>query len=433
MDNSQVNIDLIRDHVDTIILATLANGDRYGLDILAEIKEKSKDLYELKQATLYSCLKRLEKLGYITSYKGDTSNGAQRVYYSILDDGRKVLETDQYQWEYARTIIDGLLSDKQFDKDKTPPFNASELRPRTKRNPKSDLPASQTAQVPESQIVVNAEENNEVLNFEENMTNDGQLQFPSQTMKVVSTNDQLKAVFVNKDSVLYEDKVDYREVFDNIFNNSENAVYSPTYDNRGISFSEYEKQQEQYEDYNEDRNDYYTKYAPSNIAKIFAEHNITMKQYVKKNTTEYYVNKYYYINKLLMTTSIYSYFIFAIVLTIMHLSTYSSFATPISSYLIPLFTFTIIPIVAIVNYIINPTKRVQADFSLKKTMSIVSVFLINAFLLIIIIGFLGFGAVFNNTKVLLQTVVFPIIITLLIPVSILIYSRFYNSNHYHVN
>ena len=274
---------------------------------------------------------------------------------------------------------------------------------------------------------------NEVLNFEENMTNDGQLQFPSQTMKVVSTNDQLKAVFVNKDSVLYEDKVDYREVFDNIFNNSENAVYSPAYDNRGISFSEYEKQQEQYEDYNEDRNDYYTKYAPSNIAKIFAEHNITMKQYVKKNTTEYYVNKYYYINKLLMTTSIYSYFIFAIVLTIMHLSTYSSFSTPISSYLIPLFTFTIIPIVAIVNYIINPTKRVQADFSLKKTMSIVSVFLINAFLLIIIIGFLGFGAVFNNTKVLLQTVVFPIILTLLIPVSILIYSRFYNSNHYHVN
>ena len=55
MDNSSVNIDLIRDHVDTIILSTLANGDRYGLDILTEIKEKSKGLYELKQPTLYSC------------------------------------------------------------------------------------------------------------------------------------------------------------------------------------------------------------------------------------------------------------------------------------------------------------------------------------------------------------------------------------------
>ena len=48
MDNSQVNLDLIRGHVDTIILATLAQGDRYGLDILAEIEESSKEVYELK-------------------------------------------------------------------------------------------------------------------------------------------------------------------------------------------------------------------------------------------------------------------------------------------------------------------------------------------------------------------------------------------------
>ena len=155
MDNSSVNIDLIRDHVDTIILSTLANGDRYGLDILTEIKEKSKGLYELKQPTLYSCLKRLEKLGYVTSYKGDTSNGAQRVYYSLLDDGRKFLENDQYQWEYSRTIINGLLSDKDFDPNSTPPFQASDLRPRTKRQPRSEPSAAESASVYDDQIVLN--------------------------------------------------------------------------------------------------------------------------------------------------------------------------------------------------------------------------------------------------------------------------------------
>ena len=56
MDNSDVNKDLIRDHVDTIILSTLENEDRYGLDILEVIQKNSKGLYELKQPTLYSCL-----------------------------------------------------------------------------------------------------------------------------------------------------------------------------------------------------------------------------------------------------------------------------------------------------------------------------------------------------------------------------------------
>ena len=58
-DNSSVNIDLIRGHMDTIILRTLSNEDKYGYEILDEIKGKSNNLYSLKQPTLYSCLKRL--------------------------------------------------------------------------------------------------------------------------------------------------------------------------------------------------------------------------------------------------------------------------------------------------------------------------------------------------------------------------------------
>ena len=134
MDNN-ANIDLIRSHVDTIILRSLLNEDKYGLEILNEIKEKSQGLYTLKQPTLYSCLKRLEKLGYISSYKGATSNGAQRVYYTLSEAGKNFVLTDQYQWEYSRTIIDNLLSDKKYDPNTAPPFDASSLRPMTKRQP----------------------------------------------------------------------------------------------------------------------------------------------------------------------------------------------------------------------------------------------------------------------------------------------------------
>ena len=127
MDASNVNIDLIRSHVDTIILRSLCDEDKYGYEILNEIKEKSKGLYMLKQPTLYSCLKRLEKLGYIRSYKGDVSNGAQRVYYSLQPE------------EFSRTIIDNLLSDREFDPNSIPPFDPTAYRPMTRRqrNPHS--------------------------------------------------------------------------------------------------------------------------------------------------------------------------------------------------------------------------------------------------------------------------------------------------------
>ena len=133
-DNSSVNIDLIRGHMDTIILRTLSDGDKYGYEILSEISDKSEGLYSLKQPTLYSCLKRLEKQGLVTSYKGDLSYGAQRVYYSLTDMGRQFLENDQIQWEFSRTIINNLLSDKAYDPEKAPkPFDVSSFRPLTRR------------------------------------------------------------------------------------------------------------------------------------------------------------------------------------------------------------------------------------------------------------------------------------------------------------
>ncbi len=134
-----VNTELIRGHVDTIILRTLVLGDSYPYDILKQISEKTQGRYQLKQATLYSCMKRLEKSGLITSYWGDQSEGGRRKYYSLTDIGREMLERDQAEWEYSRTIINNLLSDKDFDLvNDEAPFDASSLRPLTRRTKASD-------------------------------------------------------------------------------------------------------------------------------------------------------------------------------------------------------------------------------------------------------------------------------------------------------
>ena len=112
-----IDSDVIRGHVDTIILKTLTTGDKYGYDIINEIEKKSGGMYSLKQPTLYSALKRLESLKYVTSYYGDYSNGGRRKYFSLTDLGKKVTEQNLSEWEFSRTIIDSLISDGESHYD----------------------------------------------------------------------------------------------------------------------------------------------------------------------------------------------------------------------------------------------------------------------------------------------------------------------------
>lgn len=118
---SAISSDLIRGHINTIILRTLYDGDKYGYEIINEIEEKSKGQYSLKQPTLYSALKRLEGQDYVTSYWGGVSNGGRRKYFQITDKGKKVVEQNLAEWEYSRTVIDSLISEKDFDFSNPPP------------------------------------------------------------------------------------------------------------------------------------------------------------------------------------------------------------------------------------------------------------------------------------------------------------------------
>ena len=73
--NFDISSDLIRGHINTIILRSLYDGDKYGYDIINEIEKKSGGLYTMKQPTLYSALKRLESIRVESSRKRIFPNG----------------------------------------------------------------------------------------------------------------------------------------------------------------------------------------------------------------------------------------------------------------------------------------------------------------------------------------------------------------------
>ena len=106
-----ISADLIRGHINTIILRCLYEEDMYGYDIINQIEKKSGNLYTLKQPTLYSALKRLESLKYVESYYGEFSNGGRRKYFRLTEEGKRVVQKNLAEWEYSRTIIDSLISD----------------------------------------------------------------------------------------------------------------------------------------------------------------------------------------------------------------------------------------------------------------------------------------------------------------------------------
>ncbi|OAA91782.1 PadR family transcriptional regulator [Clostridium ljungdahlii] len=105
-----ITSDVIRGHTETIILAHLVEKDSYGYEINKFIKEKTDNKYELKEATLYSAFRRLEKAALITSYWGDQNTGARRRYYSITELGKEVLNQNRLDWNESKELIDKLIN-----------------------------------------------------------------------------------------------------------------------------------------------------------------------------------------------------------------------------------------------------------------------------------------------------------------------------------
>lgn len=109
MIDKKLSSDLLRGHADTIILKQLMDGDKYGYEITKLVQERSGQRYELKEATMYSSLKRLEHDAYITSYWGDETQGGRRKYYRITVSGRERYESNKQNWDFSKEILDNLL------------------------------------------------------------------------------------------------------------------------------------------------------------------------------------------------------------------------------------------------------------------------------------------------------------------------------------
>lgn len=106
----QVGKEVLKGHIDTIILSIINIQDCYGYEIAKSVREHSNSAFELKEGTLYIALKRLESNGYIRSYWDDgESKGGRRKYYTITENGQAFFQVKKDEWAFMKKMMDDFV------------------------------------------------------------------------------------------------------------------------------------------------------------------------------------------------------------------------------------------------------------------------------------------------------------------------------------
>lgn len=96
--------------LEMLVLNLLCAKPKYGYQIIQEMKEKSEDIFLLKDGTLYPILYRLEDDGLVDS-KWSEAEGKQvpRKYYKITEKGIQELNNIRAIWNRISNGVNRIM------------------------------------------------------------------------------------------------------------------------------------------------------------------------------------------------------------------------------------------------------------------------------------------------------------------------------------
>lgn len=99
-----------RSDIETLILASLEGGPKYGYDIARDIKQRSADRLKLGEGQLYPVLHRLQKAQRVTADWEMPEGATPRKVYSLTPEGMKKLSEQRKAWKAFVSSVEGVLS-----------------------------------------------------------------------------------------------------------------------------------------------------------------------------------------------------------------------------------------------------------------------------------------------------------------------------------
>jgi PadR family transcriptional regulator, regulatory protein PadR len=100
---------ILRGHLETLVLALLEKGEAHGFEVLRRLKEESGGALNLKEGSLYPALYRLEEMGCIAGNwekeSEERARGPRRRIYALTPKGEKELADRREEWRSFTTIL----------------------------------------------------------------------------------------------------------------------------------------------------------------------------------------------------------------------------------------------------------------------------------------------------------------------------------------
>lgn len=107
MEEAALLAHLRRGTLEYCVLAVLRHGERYALDLVAELSGDG--LLLTSEGTVYPLLSRLRRDGLVTTEWRESPSGPPRRYYRLTRAGRDAVTAFEAQWRRWVAAVDAVL------------------------------------------------------------------------------------------------------------------------------------------------------------------------------------------------------------------------------------------------------------------------------------------------------------------------------------
>jgi PadR family transcriptional regulator PadR len=101
--------EMLKGHLDAIVLAALEAGPAHGYAVIEAIKKRSASTFDLPEGTIYPALHRLEQAGWLASTWTTPPGGRRRRVYSLTKTGAAALADRRRAWGRFAEAVDASL------------------------------------------------------------------------------------------------------------------------------------------------------------------------------------------------------------------------------------------------------------------------------------------------------------------------------------
>lgn len=104
----RVNSDLLRGHLDGLLLAVLADAPGHGYELSQRLTRRSDGVLGVPEGSLYPALHRLERGGLVES-SWSSGDGRRRRVYRLTRAGRRAIAQSRREWRTFSGAVERVL------------------------------------------------------------------------------------------------------------------------------------------------------------------------------------------------------------------------------------------------------------------------------------------------------------------------------------